>query len=243
MFFTRTRFKIFVFLILVYSIFSIYPGAAIAQEKEISIHESIFPFLELTAIFGKTTGGQLSYEDNTFEIEESKVSGVILGYSINLRTTLEFRYSHENPKLIRSKANHGFTYNAYELPMDYFHLGIRRDMSSKTIIPYGYLGIGLTRQNPEIIYDRNYPFEEHISFEPSTDFSGRIEIGIRSYFGNRKDIGLRAGLEVVPIYYSATSYKYPADPLEMEGREKITWDGEILWRWAATIGMSFKFQI
>jgi hypothetical protein len=243
MFFTLNRIKIFESIILVISIFSIYPGAANAQEKMVSIQESIFPFLELTGIFGKSTGGQLSYEDNTFDIDESQVSGVILGYSINMRTTLEFRYSHEAPKLIRNQTDRYFTYNEYDLPMDYYHLGIRRDFSSRTIIPYGYLGIGLTRQNPEIIISRPYPFDEHITFEPSTDFSGRMEIGIRSYFGYRKDIGLRAGLEVVPIYYSATSYMYPVEPLDFESLEKITWDGEILWRWAATIGMSFKFKI
>ena len=236
MFFTRTRFKLFVNLLLV---FSLYPAIAIAQERVLSNHESIFPFFELTAIFGKTTGGHLSHDEFSFEFEDSEVSGIILGYSLNSRTTLEFRYAHENPKLFRTE----FTWHVYEIPMDYYHLGIRRDLSSQTIIPYGYLGIGLAHQDPDIIYSPYYPFDETVSFETSTDFSGRIEFGIRSYFGYRKDIGLRAGLEVVPIFYSATSHIIPADPMVMDGWEKISWDGDIIWRWAVTIGMSFKFQV
>ncbi|MCT4644220.1 MAG: hypothetical protein N4A74_04470 [Carboxylicivirga sp.] len=147
------------------------------------------PRIELTPIYGYSLNGSVNMYRAKFKMENAANFGGIVSLEIMPGTLGEFSYTRS-----KTTANyHDFVSGDktnYDMAIDYFQLGMVKELKKGQVVPFGLASLGITWFNMT-----THGVSDHVSF------SAALGGGLKFFFSDR--IGIRMqGRLLLPMYFS-----------------------------------------
>jgi len=101
------------------------------------------PRIEFTPFSGYQLNGSVKFINSKFKMENAMNYGAMLSVEVDRNTMAEFVYSRSDTKGKYHKYNAGTT-ETYDMSLDYFQLGVVKEVQQGKVVPYGTFTLGAT---------------------------------------------------------------------------------------------------
>ena len=116
------------------------PPKKAASQKQAT---SSGPRIEFTPFSGYQLNGSVQFVNTKFKMENAMNYGAMLAVEVDRNTMAEFVYSRSDTEGKYRKFNSSIT-EVYDMSLDYFQIGVVKEVPQGKIIPYGTFTLGAT---------------------------------------------------------------------------------------------------
>ncbi|WP_430811383.1 MULTISPECIES: hypothetical protein [unclassified Carboxylicivirga] len=145
--------------------------------------------IELTPVYGYALNGHVNLYRAKFKMENAAQFGGIVSVELMPGTMAEFTYTHSATDALYEDFVNAEN-RIYDLNIDYFQLGVLKELRKAKLVPFGMAAMGVAWYNMQTA-----DVSDHVSFAVS--FGG----GIKYFFSDRVGIRLQGRL-LLPMYFS-----------------------------------------
>jgi hypothetical protein len=101
------------------------------------------PRIEITPFMGYQLNGKIKFREGDFKMEDAMSYGGMVSVEVHHQTWGEFVYSRSDTKASFRRFSDP-TENKYNMAMNYFQLGVVREVGEQRIVPFGTFSGGVT---------------------------------------------------------------------------------------------------
>jgi hypothetical protein len=147
------------------------------------------PRIELTPVYGYSLNGHINLYRAKFTMDNSDHFGGILSVEVMPQLLGEFSYTRAKTTSRFEDFVSGERTN-YDMAIDYFQLGVVKELKDGAVVPFGMASLGITWFNMT-----THGVSDHVSF------SAALGGGLKFFLSDRIGIRLQGRL-LLPMYFS-----------------------------------------
>lgn len=192
--------------------------------------------IDITAMYGHMWGGnidaRLGDTNGTLRLGTAPSWFFALDIPMGPATWVELSYAHQGGELDWDVSLEGKT-KLSDLSINYWQIGVVQGMPRGNIIPYASIALGATYISPSedrfTIDDTTYPLDA------TTKFSLALGVGVKAFFGEAEQIGIRASFRTLPTFYNTATGLWFGS-----GGASVSVGGYAIWQWEAAVGLVLR---